>query len=97
MEEGGPGEQSVPPRGSHGAARQKQEQGDKRVSSGARLTKCQGATLPGAGPRVLPGKMEGQESPRGDGGQDLWSVLLLPPREKVARRELTRAAWEQTQ
>lgn len=42
MEEEGPGEQSVPPRGSHGAARQKQEQGDKRVSSGARFTSVKG-------------------------------------------------------
>lgn len=48
-------------------------------------------------PLVLSGKTEGHEGPRGEGGQDLWSVLQLPPREKVAKLLLTRVAWVQTQ
>lgn len=43
-------------------------------------------------PLVLSGKTEGHEGPRGEGGQDLWSVLQLPPREKVAKLLLTRVA-----
>lgn len=45
----------------------------------------------------LPGKTEGHGSLQGDGGQDLWSVLLLPPKEKMAKLVLTRVAWAQTQ
>lgn len=48
-------------------------------------------------PLVLSGKTEGHEGPWGEGGQDLWSVLQLPPREKVAKLLLTRVAWVQTQ
>lgn len=35
------------------------------------------------------------ESPWGEGGQALWSVLW-PLREKVAKQALTRQAWEQS-
>lgn len=37
--------------------------GGERLSSGALLRKYQGATLPGAGPLLLPSKTQDQESP----------------------------------
>lgn len=53
MEGEGPREQSVSPKEAMelGGSRR----GSERVSSGPLLRKCQGATLPGAGPLLLPG------------------------------------------
>lgn len=33
-------------------------------------------------PLALPGKTEGHESPWGEGGRDLWSVLLSPATQR---------------